>query len=107
MDKTSMKIEGQISALDKKIASLSGDYLTNTWKRQQEQKSRDQQIEQFRRQKQMLEYLNEEAQQRELTSLERALLVGAFYESWQTWSLSDSGPRKHHRLPLASGEGRF
>lgn len=80
MNDISLKIEGQIVSLDKKITSLSGNYLTNTWKRQQEQKNRDRQIGQLRRQKQMLEYLNEEVHQRELTAFEKALLVGAFYE---------------------------
>ena len=96
MNDISLKIEGQISSLDKKIASLSGNYLTNTWKRQQEQKNRDRQIEQFRQQKQMLEYLNEEVHQRELTAFEKNLLVGAFYEDMRH-SLNQKRYAEEHR----------
>jgi len=102
MNNISMKIEGQISSLDKKIASLSGDYLTNTWKRQQEQKNRDRQIERFSRQKQMLEYLNEEAQQRELTSLERALLVSSFYESMCGYLGRNQHDEEHRNCVISS-----
>ena len=35
------KIERQITALEGKIDALSGNYLTNTWKRQREQQERD------------------------------------------------------------------
>ena len=35
------KIEKQIASLQNKIEALSGDYRTNTWKRQQEQRERD------------------------------------------------------------------
>jgi predicted RNA methylase len=80
MSKLSKKIEGQIVSLQKKIDALSGDYLTNTWKRQQEQKHRDKQIEQYRTYQQVLQYLAEEDCCRYLTTLEEALLTGTIFE---------------------------
>ena len=35
------KIERRITVLEGKIDALSGNYLTNTWKRQREQQERD------------------------------------------------------------------
>jgi len=75
------KITKQIDSLQKKIDSLSGNYLTNTWKRQQEQKWRDTKTEHLRAQKQVLEHLLDESHSRNLTDMESALAVGAFYET--------------------------
>jgi hypothetical protein len=80
MSDITAKIETQAASLQKKIDALSGNYLTNTWKRQQEQKWRDEQKERLVLQKQMLDYLGEEALCRELTAFEKALISGAFYE---------------------------
>lgn len=74
------KIETQVTSLQKKIDALSGNYLTNTWKRQQEQRGRDQQISRYRLQMQVLQYLGEAAGCGDLTPLEKAILVGAFHE---------------------------
>ena len=41
MTKLIEKIEKQIKTLQGKIDALSGNYLTNTWKRQREQEERD------------------------------------------------------------------
>ena len=84
MCKITEKIEVQTASLQKKIQALSGNYLTNTWKRQQEQKYRDKQIENYRLQKQVLEYLGEEANCRELSEFEKALLTGCFYEDMRS-----------------------
>jgi len=73
------KITKQADSLQKKIDSLSGNYLTNTWKRQQEQKWRDTQIERFKLQKQVYDYLAEEAGCRDLTAFETALITGTFF----------------------------
>lgn len=74
------KIEAQTASFQKKIDALSGNYLTNTWKRQQEQRGRDQQIGRYRLQMQVLQYLGEAAGCSELTPLEKAILVGSFHE---------------------------
>jgi len=74
------KIAKQADSMQKKIDGLSGNYLTNTWKRQQEQRHRDEQIERFKQRKQVLEYLAEQVGLRELTALESALIVNTFYE---------------------------
>ena len=81
------RIQTQVESLQKKIDSLSGNYLTNTPKRQREQKDRDTKIERWLSQKQLLEYLAEASINRDLTSLEKALLVGTFYENMR-WRLS-------------------
>jgi len=80
MPATSEKIAKQVASLQTKIDGLSGNYLTNTWKRQQGQKWRDTQIERFRLQQQVLEYLGLEASRRDLTAFENALLTGTFFE---------------------------
>lgn len=95
MNNISMKIENQIASLEKKITGLSGDYKTNTWKRQQEQFHRDRTAERYRAQKQMLEYLEEEAVCRELTRLEKALINSAFYEEMRLLSTSIKYAKEH------------
>lgn len=79
-----LKLQKQSSALDKKIGALSGSYLTNTWKRQQEQRHRDDMIARYRAQQQVYDYLTEEAPCRELTDLEKAITVGAFYDDMRS-----------------------
>lgn len=95
MNNISTKIENQIASLEKKITGLSGDYKTNTWKRQQEQLHRDRTAERYRAQRQMLEYLSEEAACRELTQLESALVTGAFYENMRSYSASVEYAKEH------------
>lgn len=51
------KIERRITALEGKIDALSGNYLTNTWKRQREQQERDRKKEMYRSQIQVLQLL--------------------------------------------------
>ena len=80
MSAISEKIAKQVASVQKKIDALSGNYLTNTWKRQQEQKHRDTQIERLRLQQQVLEYLAAEVDCRDLTAFEMALLTGTFFE---------------------------
>ncbi|MBP1737651.1 MAG: hypothetical protein H6Q60_1532, partial [Oscillospiraceae bacterium] len=104
MNNVSTKIENQIASLEKKIHGLSGDYKTNTWKRQQEQLQRDRTAERYRAQKQMLEYLGEESACRELTQLENALVTGAFYENMRTYSVSTQYVREH---PSSCNKPRF
>lgn len=84
MSSITERIELKTASLQKKIEALSGNYLTNTWKRQQEQKRRDRQIENYRLQKQVLEYLVEELSTRELTLLEKTLITAAFYEDMRS-----------------------
>ena len=79
MSATSVKITKQVESLQKKIDGLSGNYLTNTWKRQEEQRWRDTQIERFRLHQQILEYLLDADSRRNLTDFEKALLVGTFF----------------------------
>lgn len=74
------KIETQTSSLQSKVDALSRTRLTNTWKRQQEQRNRDRQIDRYRLQMQVLQYLGETAGYGELTPLEKNLLVSAFHE---------------------------
>ncbi len=62
MTKVIQKIDKQITSLLGKIDSLSGNYRTNTWKRQREQQDRDRKKEIYRSQIQVLEYLKQKAQ---------------------------------------------
>ena len=86
MTKLIMKIEKQITALQGKIDALSGNYLTNTWKRQREQRERDRKKEIYRSQLQVLEYLKQKAETGTLSLLEQNLTVSAFYEDMRCFS---------------------
>lgn len=90
------KIEAQIASYQKKIDALSGNYLTNTWKRQQEQRNRDLQISRFRLQMQVVQYLAEATGCGELTSLEKAILVGAFHEDMRSMLESKKRSEEHN-----------
>ena len=80
------KIERQITALEGKIDALSGNYLTNTWKRQREQQERDRKKEMYRSQIQVLQLLKHKSETDTLTLLEQNLTVAAFYEDMRCFS---------------------
>jgi protein-L-isoaspartate O-methyltransferase len=75
------KIDKQIEGLTNKVKSLSVNYLTNTPKRQREQRDRDRKIEAYTAQIHVLQYLQEKELAEGLTPLEQALTTGAFYET--------------------------
>ena len=76
--KTQEKISKQIESLTAKIKALSGDYKTNTYKRMQEQASREKTKEGYNFEVDLLIYLYGISEQRKLTILEQNLLVDAF-----------------------------
>lgn len=82
------KIERQITALEGKIDALSGNYLTNTWKRQREQQERDRKKEMYHSQIQVLQFLKQKSEADTLTLLEQNLTVAAFYEDMRCFSAS-------------------
>lgn len=82
------KIERQITALEGKIDALSGNYLTNTWKRQREQQERDRKKEMYHSQIQVLQFLKQKSETDTLTLLEQNLTVAAFYEDMLCFSAS-------------------
>lgn len=82
------KIERQITALEGKIDVLSGNYLTNTWKRQREQQERDRKKEMYHSQIQVLQFLKQKSETDTLTLLEQNLTVAAFYEDMRCFSAS-------------------
>ncbi len=82
------KIERQIIALEGKIDALSGNYLTNTWKRQREQQERDRKKEMYHSQIQVLQFLKQKSETDTLTLLEQNLTVAAFYEDMRCFSAS-------------------
>ena len=82
------KIERQITALEGKIDALSGNYLTNTWKRQREQQERDRKKEMYHSQIQVLQFLKQKSETNTLTLLEQNLTVAAFYEDMRCFSAS-------------------
>lgn len=82
------KIERQITALKGKIDALSGNYLTNTWKRQREQQERDRKKEMYHSQIQVLQFLKQKSETDTLTLLEQNLTVAAFYEDMRCFSAS-------------------
>ena len=82
------KIERRITVLKGKIDALSGNYLTNTWKRQREQQERDRKKEMYRSQIQVLQLLKHKSETDTLTLLEQNLTVAAFYEDMRCFSAS-------------------
>ena len=80
--------ERQITALEGKIDALSGNYLTNTWKRQREQQERDRKKEMYHSQIQVLQFLKQKSETDTLTLLEQNLTVAAFYEDMRCFSAS-------------------
>ena len=82
---TQKKIAKQIDSLTAKIKALSGDYLTNTYKRMNEQASRDQKKEGFSFDIDLLTYLYNVLEQRNLTLLEENLLISAFRDSLHSY----------------------
>lgn len=82
------KIERQITALEGKIDALSGNYLTNTWKRQREQQERDRKKEMYHSQIQVLQFLKQKSETDTLTLLEQNLTAAAFYEDMRCFSAS-------------------
>lgn len=82
------KIERQITALEGKMDALSGNYLTNTWKRQREQQERDRKKEMYHSQIQVLQFLKQKSETDTLTLLEQNLTVAAFYEDMRCFSAS-------------------
>lgn len=74
------KINKQIESAQKKLNALSGDHLTNTWKRQQEAASREQKKENLNLEISILEHLKEKATNSIMDEFEMALLVGSFRE---------------------------
>lgn len=82
------KIDKQIDSAQKKLDSLSGDHLTNTWKRQQEEASREMKRELLRYEIALLDYLKDKASNNSMTKLEQTLLVGAFRDQLHNYSIS-------------------
>lgn len=82
------KIERRITVLEGKIDALSGNYLTNTWKRQREQQERDRKKEMYCSQIQVLQLLKHKSETDTLTLLEQNLTVAAFYEDMRCFSAS-------------------
>ena len=74
------KIDKQIESAQKKLESLSGDYLTNTWKRQNEEVSRENKRENLRFDISLLEYLKNKAVNNSMTTLDINLLNVQFRE---------------------------
>jgi hypothetical protein len=72
------KINKQINSIQKKVDGLSGDYKTNTWKRMNEQASRDSKIESFKNEIELLQYLIDTLENRSLSPLEENLIISSF-----------------------------
>lgn len=88
------KIEKQIESNNKKIEQLSGDYRTNTYKRMREQDSRDAKKEAFIVDNKILNYLKSTLEERALTILESAMLVGSFRDSIHSYYLRHEAFKK-------------
>jgi hypothetical protein len=79
------KIDKQIESNQKKLDALSGDHLTNTWKRQQEESSRENKREQLRFDIALLEYIKDKSLHNSMTILEQALIIGSVREDLKNY----------------------
>lgn len=100
------RIKKAISSTQGRIDKLSGDYKTNTYKRMREQEGREAKIQGYKLDLDILSYLLETAQERDLTSLEASLLTESFrdsihsyYKRLETWNLPD-GKRPSSARPV-------
>lgn len=80
------KIRKQLESLQKNIDGLSGDHLTNTRKRMNEQNGRNQKIERYQFDMDILNYLLNVAEDGDLTTLEENILVSAFRDEMYSYS---------------------
>ena len=103
------KINKNIESLQSKIAALSGDYQTNTYKRMREQESRDSKKESLEINIKLLEYVQQKLiDNTVITELEKALIVGAFRENIHQYYIMKYGrntqglkfPQVDYSLPL-------
>jgi hypothetical protein len=106
------KINKQIESTQKKIDSLSGNYQTNTWKRMNEQASRDLKVESYHKDINILQYLIDTLDNRDLTPLEENLIISSFrdeihsyYVRNEAYNSSNRGtaiefPRINYNSPL-------
>ena len=101
------KIERQITAPEGKIDALSGNYLTNTWKRQREQQERDRKKEMYHSQIQVLQFLKQKSETDTLTLLEQNLTVAAFYEDMRCFSASKKYCKDNPYKSCCCGTERF
>lgn len=82
------KINKNIDSLQKKIDALSGNYKTNTYKRMNEQASRDSKKESYSIDIKILEYVKDKILNNEaITELEKGLTVGAFRDTIHSYHL--------------------
>jgi len=103
------KINKNIDSLQKKIDALSGEYKTNTWKRMNEQASRDSKKESYEIDIKILEYVKDKILNNEaITELEKGLIVGAFRNTMYSYYVGKFGtcarelkfPTVDYNLPL-------
>ncbi len=104
--KTIERINKAISNTQSKIDKLSGDYKTNTYKRMREQEGREAKIQSYKQDLNIFSYLLDTVQERDLTSLETALLTESFrdsihsyYKRFETWNLAE-GKRPSSARPV-------
>lgn len=90
------RINKAINSIQNKIDKLSVDFKTNTYKRMREQEGREAKIQSYRLDMNILSYLLDTIQERELTSLEATLLMESFrdsihsyYKRFETWNLPE------------------
>jgi len=91
------KIDKQIKSIQKKINGLSGDYKTNTWKRMNEQASRDKKIEGYQTDINILQYLLDTLDNRSLTPLEENLMISSFRDTIHSYCMRNEAYNSENR----------
>lgn len=88
-EKIAARIEKQIDSYENKIKALSGDYLTNTWKRQREKETREKKKDNYREHISVLQKLANINQNTELSKFEKALLVSTNRDLMKSYTVRD------------------
>jgi hypothetical protein len=91
------KIDKQIESAQDKIKSVSGDYKTNTWKRQNEQASRESKKEGFQLDIDILEWVKNQLYERDLTQFEECLTISAFRDAIHSYCMRHNAYNKENR----------
>lgn len=84
-DKLEEKINKQVDSNNKKIEKLSGNYLTNTWKRMREQENRDKQRMEFEADNRYLNYLLDKVQEKNINDFEIELITRTLREEFYSY----------------------
>lgn len=91
------KIDKQLESNNNKIEKLSGDYLTNTWKRMNEQSNRDNQRQALEKDNLILIYIKEKINIGNTSGFEKALITRSLRDDFKSYYRNYMDKVKYNR----------